>query len=280
MNNNTQEARKVLTIPTSKVEGLIGKFSGFCPKDLVADPHEEFYKIWNTMFENECSFSDKEKAEKDLSLKQVIPYFILINKGDVMAYSRGTESEERLHGTMSIGVGGHIESYDGLVSSEAYFTGAQRELIEEASLMVQFGDINNAFVGFINDESTEVSQVHLGLAHIIVINDNERDALEKKGCALGKVDFIPIDEIQNEIENFEKWSQHAIKMISRTEEASKEKQAFLTELTRIASTIIYPASCRLASKSMPINHVLDMEIRSQIKDLGKLVEYAKKEKVL
>lgn len=269
-----------MAVKASHVTKNIGDFTGFCPKDIIADKGEEFYGIWNRLFEKECQFIDKDKAEKDPEWKQVIPYFIFVNKDSIMSYDRGTETEKRLHGSKSIGVGGHIEPFDGIVPSEAYFTGAQRELLEEVSVLVEFPSINNSFIGIINDNASEVSRVHVGLAHIIILNNEEREMIEASKSAIGKIEFVKIDELQGKMGEYESWSQHAIKMISRQEEPKQEMIAFLSEAIRLASNLIYPASTRLISTSMPMNHVLEMEISASVKNLTALFEQARKEEVL
>lgn len=269
-----------MAIKADYVKKQIGEFTGFCPKDILTQKNEEFYKTWNRLFERECQFIYKEKAETDPDWKQVIPYFLLINKDEVMTYFRGTETETRLHGSRSIGVGGHIEPFDGVLPSEAYFTGAQRELIEEINMKIEFEEVNNSFIGIINDESSEVSKVHIGIAHLVIINDEERTQIEGADLQLGKIEFVKIDELEGKIAQYESWSRHAIKMITRHEDLQPEMAAFLSEAIRLCTRLIYPASTRMISTSMPMNHVLEMEISKEIKELSKLISQAQEEEVL
>ena len=55
------------------------------------------------------SFIGRPLAEKDASYKQLIPYVTVICWGHILALERtAAQSEARLHGKLSLGVGGHI----------------------------------------------------------------------------------------------------------------------------------------------------------------------------
>jgi predicted NUDIX family phosphoesterase len=77
------------------------------------------------------------------------------------------QSEARLHGAWSIGLGGHVEPADGLAAGDgaAFFAGAlARELAEE--LAVRGPALPKAaFLGLLNDDSTDVGRVHAGLVY-------------------------------------------------------------------------------------------------------------------
>src|ERR1700757_1885701 len=112
-------------------------------------------------------FAPRSSAETNPSLKQIIPYAILVSGGKVLRYRRGKKSgEQRLVAKGSIGIGGHMNDRDeGLftLDKEAYLAGVQREIDEE--LIVE-RPITNRIAALINDDSTEVGQVHLGVVHI------------------------------------------------------------------------------------------------------------------
>src|SRR5690606_11460485 len=111
----------------------------------------------------------RAQAETDPAFKQWIPYVLIENDhGELAAYPR-KGSESRLHGLYSLGVGGHINpsdahDEDGVsvreIWEKAIFHGLRRELTEE------FPDATSGetrFVGLINEESSSVGRVHLGL---------------------------------------------------------------------------------------------------------------------
>src|SRR5688572_2701510 len=59
-------------------------------------------------------FTPRPPAETDPSLKQIIPYVLLVHEGRVLHYVRGKKAgEQRLVAKGSIGIGGHMNDGDG-----------------------------------------------------------------------------------------------------------------------------------------------------------------------
>src|SRR5208282_21847 len=115
-------------------------------------------------------YLNRSDAEQDKRYKQLIPYVLLICKDKILRYRRGKGGQEsRLHGLFSVGVGGHISEEDnGLFSSGlGYHEAMRRELMEEVSIDVA----KEKAVAVINDDSTEVGFVHLGIVHIVCVDD-------------------------------------------------------------------------------------------------------------
>jgi len=107
----------------------------------------------------EGRFVLRSTAEEDPRLKQVIPYLIL-RDGDRWFLMRRTKAggDARLHDLWSIGVGGHLNPGDGDVPG-----GLRREWAEE--LVADFVPEFTA-VGLLNDDSTPVGAVHLGIVYV------------------------------------------------------------------------------------------------------------------
>jgi len=101
----------------------------------------------------------RSTAEEDPRLKQVIPYLIL-RDGDRWFLMRRSKAggDARLHDLWSIGVGGHLNPGDGDVPG-----GLRREWAEE--LVADFVPEFTA-VGLLNDDSTPVGAVHLGIVYV------------------------------------------------------------------------------------------------------------------
>ncbi|MGA2256039.1 MAG: hypothetical protein ABSG53_15440 [Thermoguttaceae bacterium] len=104
--------------------------------------------------------------EIDPSYKQLIPYVIFMHRNvDQPAIFQYThtkgQGEARLHGKHSVGIGGHISTFDGI--AHPYHDGMKRELEEEVSINTPY---TTRRVGLINDDSTEVGSVHLGIVHL------------------------------------------------------------------------------------------------------------------
>ena len=107
----------------------------------------------------EGRFVLRSAAESDASIKQVIPYLVL-RDGERWFLMRRTRAggDTRLHDLWSIGVGGHLNPGDLDVLG-----GLRREWAEElvAGFVPDF-----APVGLLNDDTTAVGSVHVGVVFI------------------------------------------------------------------------------------------------------------------
>ena len=89
--------------------------------------------------------------------------------GEILSYVRGRRAgETRLVGNRSIGIGGHINPDDDMPLfnadfREAYLAAVEREVAEEVNVEATHSD---SIVALLNDDSTEVGQVHLGIVHL------------------------------------------------------------------------------------------------------------------
>jgi predicted NUDIX family phosphoesterase len=105
--------------------------------------------------------------EQDPSWLQIIPYTYVYNKrGEIFTYRRRPVSgETRLHGKVSVGVGGHVEQGDNRVSPQAaVLAAAYRELHEELLFDPLLGPTSTLFHGFfLRLQGTPVDQVHFGM---------------------------------------------------------------------------------------------------------------------
>jgi predicted NUDIX family phosphoesterase len=104
-------------------------------------------------------YRPRNEMERDPAWKQVIPYLVLRDGDDyfLMRRTRGGR-DERLHDRFSIGVGGHLNPGDGGLGP-----GLLREWQEElvADFVPRFEPI-----GLLNDDTTDVGQVHLGVVFV------------------------------------------------------------------------------------------------------------------
>lgn len=108
------------------------------------------------------TYQPRSAMEADPTWKQVIPYPIL-RDGERWFLMRRTKAggDARLHDRYSIGVGGHVNPADDALDGD--LGGAlRREWHEE--LVVDFVP-GFRFVGLLNDDTTAVGAVHLGLVH-------------------------------------------------------------------------------------------------------------------
>jgi len=104
-------------------------------------------------------FLRRADAEDDPAYKQVIPYLVL-RDGERWFLMRRTRAggDARLHDRWSIGVGGHLNPGDGDVIG-----GLRREWSEE--LVAEFEPSFTA-VGLLNDDTTAVGAVHVGIVYL------------------------------------------------------------------------------------------------------------------
>jgi predicted NUDIX family phosphoesterase len=157
-------------------------------------------------------FAPRSSAETDSSLKQIIPYALIVAGDQILRYRRGKSSgEQRLVAKYSIGIGGHMNDQDeGLfaLDHQAYLAGVQREIDEEIQVPVPR---SHRIVGLINDDSTEVGQVHLGVVHIVELAAPEA---VKRESAITQVEFLTRTQLRTERELLEGWSQICLDNLS------------------------------------------------------------------
>lgn len=111
----------------------------------------------------------RDYAETAKEYKQIIPYAVLMNGGKYFLTQRlHAQTEKRLHGLYSIGLGGHINPSEEN-SGDVILEGMRRELSEE----VGFSSLPSCnCVGIINDHSAEVSNYHLALVFPIIVPES------------------------------------------------------------------------------------------------------------
>jgi predicted NUDIX family phosphoesterase len=154
-----------------------------------------------------AQFRPRSEVEDDPSLKQIIPYVVFRCGDAVFCYTRGkSQGEARLHRLRSLGVGGHVaeEDAEGRPTLEAYELAMRRELDEEVEVASP-GEVRR--MGLINDDSTAVGQVHLGVVHLFEL---ERPAVSPRELGLADAEFVPLDRLREERSQFETWSQICI----------------------------------------------------------------------
>lgn len=153
-------------------------------------------------------FTPRDAAETNPALKQIIPYVLLVNEGRVFHYVRGKKSgEQRLVAKGSIGIGGHMNDGDEhlfALDRAAYDAAVQREVAEEVFLDSPY---TNHAVALINDDTTEVGRVHLGVVHIFLLAD---DRARKREAMITEAGFLSADELRARREALETWSQYCV----------------------------------------------------------------------
>ena len=141
-------------------------------------------------------FLRRGDAEEDPTHKQVIPYLVL-RDGERWFLMRRTRAggDSRLHDLWSIGVGGHLNPGDGDVEG-----GLRREWAEEvvASFEPEF-----EAVGLLNDDTTAVGAVHVG---IVFVADAAGRPVEIRETDKLVGSFVTTDEVAAVRPAMETWS--------------------------------------------------------------------------
>ena len=195
---------QVLVIPRALFDQL-GSFQGF---------QAEAQTYLDAMLTDGANFFlDRPAAELDPTHKQLIPYSIFHHQGRYLIYTRGGSSgEKRLVARKSIGIGGHInpldQRQDGLGWS-MYFAAVEREIDEE---LILAGEHTQRVIGLINDDSTEVGSVHLGVVHLFDLTSGD---IRSNEDAIQDLRFAPLTELQAERENLESWSRICLEYLER-----------------------------------------------------------------
>ena len=154
-------------------------------------------------------FLPRPEAENDPSHKQIIPYVVICRGDEVFATRRLKKGNEtRLHGLLSVGIGGHINPETDGNGEDVLSRGMDRELEEEVSIESR-GKMTPR--GIINDDTTEVGSVHLGLFFTLEVTGEvkvlETEKLE--GFWIKRADMEGLSE------QMETWSQFVTQALSK-----------------------------------------------------------------
>ena len=144
--------------------------------------------------------------EEDPDYKQLIGYVLLkdVNTNEVLVYKRLVGGgEARLHGKASVGIGGHMNEVEGKTIFEMLKINAARELNEEVGVSEEEALNNLHFIGLINDDKTEVGQVHIGVVYECKVDKNLVEVKEDDTLV---IKWMSGEEAKAE-ENYETWSE-------------------------------------------------------------------------
>jgi len=158
-------------------------------------------------------FIPRADAENNPGYKQIIPYALIAFQNTVLYYVRGKKAgEQRLIAKGSIGIGGHMNETDEslfAMDEQAYRAGVEREVNEEIKIDTLFED---RIVALLNDDSTEVGRVHLGIVHIFKL---EAPKVQKREAMITGLTFLAKDELIARRASLETWSQICVDSLDR-----------------------------------------------------------------
>ncbi|PYJ94166.1 MAG: hypothetical protein DME62_05690 [Verrucomicrobia bacterium] len=197
-------AENVLVIRRSLFDQL-GSFQG-----LNFEPHKylgPFLSRGNNFF------VPRPEAEINPAFKQIIPYVLVAFEGKLVYYVRGKKAgEQRLVAKGSIGIGGHMNETDEslfALDEQAYRVGVEREVNEEIKIDSPF---EGRIVALLNDDTTEVGRVHLGIIHVFKLAEPK---VQKREAMITELTFLPREELLARRETMETWSQICLDSLER-----------------------------------------------------------------
>jgi predicted NUDIX family phosphoesterase len=160
-------------------------------------------------------FIPRPQAEADPGYKQLIPYVIMSCDGKYLSYVRGRRAgEARLTGLRSIGIGGHINPTDDMPLFNAdfyqtYISAVEREVAEEVSIEAGHSD---KIVALLNDDSTEVGSVHLGIVHHWILDS---PSISRREQVITQMAFMSPVELREVRDSMETWSQLCLELLGK-----------------------------------------------------------------
>jgi predicted NUDIX family phosphoesterase len=147
------------------------------------------------------SFKPRSEVEDDPSYQQIIPYLVFRHDGHYFLTHRlRASSEKRLRKQYSLGIGGHINPGD-LLGGDPILDGLKREWQEE---VVFNGRFEARLIGFLNEDSSPVSKVHLGVVFLLD-GDSPNIAIRETNKLAGEL--LTLDEMRIYYLGMESWSQ-------------------------------------------------------------------------
>jgi len=197
-------AENVLVIRRSLFDEL-GTFQG-----LSFEPEKYLKSI---LSRGNNLFIPRVEAETNPAYKQIIPYAVIVFKDTVLHYVRGKRAgEQRLIAKGSIGIGGHMNETDEslfAMDEQAYRAGVEREVNEEIQIETRFED---RIIALLNDDSTEVGRVHLGIVHVFRLKEPK---VQKREAMITGLTFLTKQELLERHDALETWSQICLDSLER-----------------------------------------------------------------
>lgn len=188
-----RDAEDVLCVPRTTI------FPDGAWHGLITRGLERLLRTVNAVSE----YRPRADVEDDPGLQQIIPYCVVHHPYDdtyLITRRLRRSSEKRLHHLYSLGIGGHVNPGDG-EAGDPVIGGLRREWAEEISCK---SPATARLVAAINDDSSPVSRVHLGLVFLVepaVGSVGIRETHKLEG------ESMPLNAMRNRYLSMESWSQ-------------------------------------------------------------------------
>ena len=169
-----------------------GAWHGFVTENL--DRHQRVIR-------ERHDFRPRSEVENDPTYQQIIPYVVFRHRDRFFLTHRlRASSERRLRKQYSLGVGGHINRGD-IGAGDPILDGLKREWEEE---VVYDGKFEARLLGFLNEDSSPVSKVHLGVV-FLVDGDSPNIRIRETDKLAGEL--LTLEEMRMYYLAMESWSQ-------------------------------------------------------------------------
>jgi predicted NUDIX family phosphoesterase len=169
-----------------------GAWHGFVSEDL--ERHQ-------ALIRERHFFMSRAAVENDPGYQQIIPYVVFRHDGRYFLTHRlRASSEKRLRKQYSLGIGGHINPGD-LEAGDPILDGLRREWGEEVAYDGRF---EAQLIGLLNDDSSPVSKVHLGVV-FLVDGDTPNISIRETEKLAGEL--LTLEEMRIYYLGMESWSQ-------------------------------------------------------------------------
>jgi predicted NUDIX family phosphoesterase len=146
-------------------------------------------------------FKARAEVENDPAFQQIIPYVVFRHLDRYLLTHRlRASSEKRLRKQYSLGVGGHINPGD-LEGGDPILDGLKREWAEE---VIYDGRFEAKLLGLLNEESSPVSKVHLGVVFLV---DGDSPDIKIRETDKLAGDLLTLNEMRIHFLEMESWSQ-------------------------------------------------------------------------
>lgn len=189
----------ILCVPVDRVRHLLPD-RGFHPMPIEEmEPVLGSHHLW---------IGPRRDLETDPRFVQLVAYAMLVRSHEICVYRRTSAgSEDRLHGRLSCGIGGHVALDDivgpPIAGSESVKRAAIREIGEELGWEVSMDRLG--VIGLIWDDSSPVGSVHLGVVLQVEITEEQETIVTES--AIGEVRFVARESLREHWGELEGWSQ-------------------------------------------------------------------------
>lgn len=171
---------------------------------LITEGVEEIVRA----IEAHHEFRPRPEMETDPAYKQIIPYVLVTRGAEAFVMQRLKKGgEQRLHGQLSLGVGGHINPVDDTAGHGALMAGLRREVDEEVAVERA---ASLTPLGVINNDRDEVGRVHLGFLFRL----EAEGAVTVRETEKLSGSFMPIAALPALRDKMEGWSQIALEVLA------------------------------------------------------------------